>query len=59
MGPNLSEDLFFAPHLILEARHQSLYLLKKFLSEALGEARSNAVFIATLKYHQPGIGYNS
>ena len=35
MGPNLSEDLFFAPRLILGAQHQSSYPLKKFLSEAL------------------------
>ena len=37
MGPNLSEDLFFAPRLILGARHQSSYSLEKFLSEALVE----------------------
>ena len=44
IGPNLNEDfffVFFAPRLILGARHRSSYSLENFLSEALGRDEQN------------------
>ena len=44
IGQNLNKDIyfvFFAPRLILGARHRSSYPLEKFLSEALAQGMYN------------------